>query len=810
MNMKDMKLRFWKFFKDKWPYILIILVVCTFFWKVFLQNKVPLPADFVVGAYYPWLDYKWEGFPAGVPVKNPITTDVVSFSYPMRMLAIKLLKEGEIPLWNQYILGGTPLLANFQSAPFSPSNIFYFLFDKLSAWSAQIILQHILVSIFTYLLLRNWKVSRLASMVGGMVFAFSGFNLIWSQWNAHVLTASFIPLLLLFSDKWLSTGKWKYGAGISIALFFQIVSGYPQIIFYTLIALIILWFIRLNKKKYYLVRSCLLGFFIALGIGLSAFQILPAAELLSFSQREIEAHPFEWAFLPWSKTITFLAPDFFGNHSTGNYWGPQDYTSNTGFVGIVAFSLALGSIHLRRKKKEVIFGIVLILVSLVLAYPTPIAILNWKSGFFGLQAASAHRALILFTFGISILSAFGLDVLVRKNKFSLKVLLIPALILVGYGLYAAYMFVLSNNNPIDFSPIVRGIPKYKVALRNLIFPAAILIATTSTLVFLRKINLIGRKLSGFILITLIIIELFRFGWKFTPFSPKHIVFPETPIIKKLQEEKELFRVSGGEVIPINMLMPYYLERLEGYDAVYLYNVAKLIAVTNSERVEADPQGRYGTISNPNSRILALANVKYYLAKKYDAKGNPDNGGVIPKEFNSKYYRVIFEDKTVVILENNQALPRAFVVNDWEVVKDDDKALELLLEESFPINSKIILEKDPMMAKSAKSIDTVVRYKEYKDQFSTIDVRTEKNGMLFISDAYYPGWKVYVDGMEVEIFRADYAFRAVPIPKGDHEVRFVYHPDSFYNGLKIAVISILALVATVVMISKKKTQKLYLE
>jgi len=58
------------------------------------------------------------------------------------------------------------------------------------------------------------------------------------------------------------------------------------------------------------------------------------------------------------------------------------------------------------------------------------------------------------------------------------------------------------------------------------------------------------------------------------------------------------------------------------------------------------------------------------------------------------------------------------------------------------------------------------------------------GFLILSDVYYPGWKVYVDGIEEKIYRADYLLRAVHLPPGFHQVRFVYDPMSFKVGLWI--------------------------
>ena len=800
MNMKDLKKKFGIFFKKTWPFWAILLVVCTFFWKVFLLKQIPLPADFAVGVYYPWLDYKW-GYPVGVPVKNPITTDVVSFTYPMQTLAVDFLKKGEWPFWNPYILTGTPLLANFQSAPFSPTNFVYFLFDKLTAWSLQIILQHLLVIVFTYLLLRSWKVSKVGSVIGGVVFAFSGYNLIWSQWNGHALSAAFIPLLLYFQDKWLVSGKWKYGVGVTLSLSLQFFSGYPQVVLYTLIASSLLWLFRLSRSKEFFIKTLFLSVFLLLGVGIAAPQILPGAELLSVSQRKVEQYPFEWAFLPIVKVITFLAPDFFGNHATKNYWGPQDYTSNTGFVGVIAVILAGLSVFLVKKKKEIIYSLLLVVVSLLLTFATPVSIFIWKSGIFGLQAATAHRALVLFSLGIAFLSAFGTDNFLTVKKLSLKPLLIPAFILGIFSIGALLLFFLSSKYPDYYSPIVRGIPKYKVALRNLILPLGTFFAATVIFWITRERKLFSRKVALGLLFMLLTFELFRFGWKFTPFSPRHIVFPKTPVLDFLVSQEKPFRMNGGVVVPMNMLMPYELETVGGYDAVYSLNIAKFIAVVNSEKPDADPQGRYGTVSNPNSKLLDLVNTKYLLVKKENEKGDPDKEGNLPKDINQEKYRPVFEDKTTVVLENTQVLPRAFVVYDWEVVEDRDSILEKLLDQDFPLGEKVLLEEGaPIPPRQGKS---EVLFTKYGQQESIIKVVSDRNGFLFVSDLFYPGWRAYIDGKESKIYRANYAFRAIFVPEGEHEIKFAYRPDSFFSGLKVSGLSALSLLMFGFVLGRRK-------
>lgn len=755
---------------------------------------MPLPGDFVVGVYYPWLDYKW-GYPTGVPVKNPITTDVVSFIYPMQMLAIDMLKSGQWPLWNPYILAGTPLLANFQSAPFSPTNIVYWLTDRLTAWSIQIMLQHFLAALFTYLLLRWWKLGRLSSVIGGVVYAFSGFNMIWSQWNGHTLSAAFIPALLLLTALWFEKPRWWVGALFSFTIAFQILSGYPQVVFYTILALAILWAFHFKRTISWFLSSAALGLFGILGLGLSAFQILPGKELLDLSQRAVEPHPFEWAFLPLSKVITFFAPDYYGNHSTQNYWGPQDYTSNTGFVGIIPIVFATLGVFLWQIRREVKFLTVLLLVSLILAFPTPVSIFFWKSGWFGLNAASAHRSLVLFNLTIALLAGIGVDSFLRKKVAVLKAFLLPSFVVLAFAIFTIGMWELSRLYPETWSPYTHGFEKYRVALRNLAWPLGVLAVSFVTMWWASR----GSKGSGIktvtvlLLFILLIADLFRFGWKFTPFSTRNIVFPTTPILDFLQGQEKPFRTTGSKVIPINMRMPYKIETIEGYDAVYPLEMSQFIAAITSGKSGTTPVGRYGTIGDEATKVLSLVNIKYNLVLKTDQAGKPSVNGSVSEQFLAPKYREVFSDKSVAIVENKEVLPRAFMAYDWQQ-SSGPGTLDKYLSKDFPIGKRILLEQSPNIKIEEADGNYQVLYNEYQETFIRLSVNTAHNGLLFFSDTFYPGWKAYVDGVEKKIYQANYAFRAVEIPEGLHEVKFSYKPESFFLGLKVAGASMVVLAA----------------
>ncbi len=63
--------------------------------------------------------------------------------------------------------------------------------------------------------------------------------------------------------------------------------------------------------------------------------------------------------------------------------------------------------------------------------------------------------------------------------------------------------------------------------------------------------------------------------------------------------------------------------------------------------------------------------------------------------------------------------------------------------------------------------------------------------VVLSQAWYPGWKAYVNGDEVPVWRANYAFDAIAAPAGRSEIEFVYEPESLRAGAAIGVASLVA-------------------
>jgi hypothetical protein len=285
-------------------------------------------------------------------------------------------------------------------------------------------------------------------------------------------------------------------------------------------------------------------------------------------------------------------------------------------------------------------------------------------------------------------------------------------------------------------------------------------------------------------VALSIFELFRFGWKYTPFSKVEYVFPKTPVTNYLQNLEKPTRILTGNVIPMNMWVPYGLESVSGYSATYPKSIAEYIGVSNSGDKNALAQGRYGTLELFTSKLTDIANGEFLLL-------NNDIQGFYKSLIAKGELVKVFSDKSVSVYKKKAALPRAIFVTQWSAFSGTE-ALGKMLDPNFNPAKEIVLESRSSIPSSNNANISKINFLSYSSDRSLIKVSTEQPGFLFVSDTWYPGWQAYVDGNKTEILRADYAFQAVAVPKGIHKVSFIYNPKSFRIGWWLSLASLVSL------------------
>ncbi|MGC8839279.1 MAG: YfhO family protein, partial [Anaerolineae bacterium] len=288
--------------------------------------------------------------------------------YPWRLLVVEAWRAGSVPLWNPWLGGGTPLLANHQSAALYPLSVLFFLFpvERALGYSALVHLSLAAVGMYGYA--RHLGRTRPASTLSALAFAFGGYIVARVNFPTMVCAMAWVPWVLWAGDRLaLRPSAWR-AAVLGTALALQFLAGHAQLWYYTLwlAGAYVLWRavrglpgtsphppppfpsptrrgegVRSEGAALWRALAALAGA-VLLAVLLSAAQFLPTAELALESQRQGGADyefAMTYSFWPW-RLLTLVVPDFFGNPGYGDYWGYANYWEDAAYVGLLPLFLA--------------------------------------------------------------------------------------------------------------------------------------------------------------------------------------------------------------------------------------------------------------------------------------------------------------------------------------------------------------------------------------------------------------------------------------------------------------------------------------
>jgi len=773
------------FISKFWPIIFIFIIWFIFASPYFLKNKVPFPSTYQVNNFAPWsANSQFWG-----PVKNGAMPDIITQIYPWKNLVIDSWKTGQVPLWNPYSFSGTPLLANYQSAVFSPFNILFFILPFVDAWSILVLLQPLLAGLFMYLFIRALNRSKTASLLASISFMFCGFITVWMGYATLPLAFLFLPLALFCIEKYFQTNKRKFLLLLSISVPLSFFSGHFQIsLYYLIFTIFYILYKAFSTKK--IADSLRLFFAVIFGLFMSMPQLLPSMEFYAQSFRSLVFTKSE--VIPWGYISTFLAPDFLGNPVTRNDWFGH-YAEWNAYIGVLPLMLAVYSI-LSKKKSQAIFLFSAAIIVLFLAFPTPLQDIFVNLHIPVLSTSAASRIIVLYSFLFAVLSAFGLDQLlldIKNKKFgkiTFWLLSFGFLFFVLWGVIYLKLFI----------PDERII----VAKNNLILPSVFFI-TSALVIFIASFNKKAAFISVYLLLLIVSFDMLRFAIKWTPFDPKHLVFPDTVTTKafsKIAGYERVFGNLGGEAS-----MFYHLPSVEGYDALYITRYGELINFIEDGKLKELKHSVviFSKTGLYTPKAINLLNIKYIVHKLADDHAV----WTFPYwAYPNNQFKLIYKDNMYEFYENTNVFPRAFLVGQYKVLIGANKIRDLMFSSGIDLRKEIVLEEDPGIAKTEGNVGEA-KIITYQSNNIEVSLDAKRSALLLLADNYYPGWKASVDGRSVPILRADYAFRAIPVEKGKHTVKFSYNPWSFSLGVYLAtggVIGILVMILISRIVNRPKS------
>jgi Bacterial membrane protein YfhO len=151
---------------------------------------------------------------------------------------------------------------------------------------------------------------------------------------------------------------------------------------------------------------------------------------------------------------------------------------------------------------------------------------------------------------------------------------------------------------------------------------------------------------------------------------------------------------------------------------------------------------------------------------------------------------VFEGASgIKVFRNPQAFPRAWAVHETIVMTKPSDAQELIRNHLEDLHSKVFVSLGPTVRESCATGDTVA-VTRHDAAHVTIRAIMACDGMVVLSDTFYPGWTATVDKKAAEIQEVNFAMRGVAVPRGMHEINYSYRPAMVYAGAVMSATGVL--------------------
>lgn len=596
-----------------------------------------------------------------------------------------------------------------------------------------------------------------------------------------------------------------------IALVCSILGGFIQVTFYVFVFSLVYGLFRIKTLKLPFSQHTfkIISIYI-FSLFLSAIQLIPSIEAFLESPRSTSSawYLFEGYLLPITHVFNAFIPDIFGNPGAYNFFGRGFYRETILYAGLVPFVFAIYASFKMKLDPVIRFFTASMLISFFLTIDSPFTRWFFQLPLPLLPTFLPSRILFLTTFSIAVLSAFGLSMLIDHKNDSKLVRKTIYVFYITFLCIALYSFLLWDNSQTEILKklndyIIRhgSFPTKEnviVLLKNLILPFTML---SFLFVFLRFKKIFSLSIFGIIILTLF--GQFYFLNKYLVVGDPQFLYPKNPVISFLQSRNSLDRfLTLRQPLEENISTYAHLYSVEGANPVFPRRYGELLFAVkkNGKLIKDIPRiearlSELGEKENPfednrRLRLMSLLGIKYVL---YFDDHNPRNSNA--NKFPENLFKPVWRHGNWYGLEYTDAFPRIFLANNIIVQNNPQKILDVIFDPKTDLLSTAILEENPVEIKNFKldkpSISSV-SIKSYEPQKIEIEAKTDNPQMLFLSDNYYPGWKAYIDNKETKIYRADYTFRSIYLPKGSHVVRFEYDPMSFKLGYIVSSLSFIVL------------------
>jgi hypothetical protein len=716
----------------------------------------------------------------------------------------------DIPLWNPYVMGGRPYVGNSQSAVFSLFSLPAYVLPFWDALALIAAFKLFVAALGTYLLGRALGMRFGGALLAGSVFGFSLWMVAWLSWPLSSVWA-YLPWLCLLADRMVSRPGPLPFMGVAVVVALQFFAGHPESSFHVLVFAGLFWVLRMATAgpadaRTVAVRALQFGGALLLGTALAAIAVIPFVELLvhsvDVSRRAAEGPQHG----PAHYLFGLLLHDYWGRQTRVNLVFPiSAMEERSYYVGALTLMLAVAAVVLRPAVERIVLACLgACFLAVATGLPPLFGIVTALPGF---HTAENGRLAALSVFCLALLAGWGLDELAasvpssRRRRVVLMavcaaLLAYPVIKVAADGALASerlrpalrYSWTFAESALASLPPTqVADLVHFASLLEWLVLGGAAV-----ALVLVRLRGRLGSTPFVAIAVLLVAADLFKAGVGWNPAIPTaNAQQPASGALGYLLERRprRFVALNGPPFTPLAPMAPDVAMRYRLYDARgYDFPVERRYEHLWRRYIAASPTCSYRhcggqATSTPQAlRALGLLGVADVLQ---DPTLKPLS------------LRVAYAGPDARVYANPDTLPRAFLVDRQQVIADESKALAFVGSPRFAPRAAVVTERRlPGLAEGAGAAHPAGRahIETYEAERVVADTVSEHDALLVLTDLYFPGWKVTVDGDSAPIRRVDYLLRGVSVPGGRHRVEFRYQPASWRVGWIVSGLALLVLIA----------------
>jgi len=720
------------------------------------------------------------------------TNDLLAEHLPAKLFLVRSLREtGEVPLWNPEQYAGSPFVHDIQVGLFYPPHLpLYFMSEPaVGPFMSWLVFAHVvLAGWLMYAYGRHAGMGDVAALVAGCGYMLAPRWMMQLFLAGHTVTIglAWLPLVLLCVERSLQRRRWTWAVsgGVAYALF--VLGTHPQWTFYGSL-LIGLWPLRLltdvHIKRPLMIRwFAVEGVVVAIGIGLCAVQLFPTIEAAGEASRS-RGMGQSWGLEGAKAAMGALIGPFPDRVAEPVHWEAR------GGIGLSWAILALvaGRIGGRRTKIPVYIALAMLAFAL-----------GASLAFEHVPGFSAFRmpTRMLLTLALPIAYLAGVGVQRLRDEWRTETMTAAMAIVLGVAALPGLIAIFGGT----FPPLRET---------NLGWRSYWLIIPGASISVVRLGAHLSPTARARALATLLLADALIFSLPYSATRPMEEIYLRSPLIEPLRDEDQLpgsltydpeADDSSGCFLGVGspVASAHGVRSVRGYNPLDVARYRQFLAFIADV---GEPQKAFsGDFTHPvtvdfpiqNRSLFDLLGVAWVIAPQDDPPGG-DNwaqyaGWVDPAPRSYNFLgRGVQQLPPMRIYINMHSMPRAFLVPGAVPQAADSEVLEQLKGIDFWQTATLAdwdSKRRPLPAPRPRYPTRLIRSERPNEIVIALDGRSA--GLLILTDPWYPGWVCRIDGEEVPIWRANYAFRGVIVPVGSRDVVFRFEPRSYRWGRRVSL------------------------